>query len=102
MNCFKQIGLPARHSGQVFCGSDHFSQAFGVANKLAPSLAYRTYHNHAVTVNTFQKDRLREYCKYYKLAPAIACRTGRRADEEQTPPSSPTQKKKKAKTFVLA
>ena len=65
----KQIGLPARHSGQVFSGSDHFSQAGCVANKFASALAHRTYRNHAVTaktslvtVTTFQKGRLREYC----------------------------------------
>ena len=50
----KRIGLPARHSGQEFRGCDHFSQAGCVANKLAPTPEYRTYHNHTVIVNTFQ------------------------------------------------
>ena len=60
---FKQTGLPARHNGQVLSGSDHFPQAGCVANKLVPTLAYRTNHYHAVTVTTFEKGRLREYCK---------------------------------------
>ena len=56
VNCFEQIGIPTRHSGQVCSGSDHFSQI----DKLALTLAYGTYHSHAVTVNTFQKGRLHE------------------------------------------
>ena len=92
----KYIGVPTRHSGQVCSGSDHFSQV----DKLARTLAYRTYHSHAVTVNTFQKGRLHEYCKHYKLAPAIACRSGRRADEGQTPPPL-KNKKRKQKNLCL-
>ena len=60
VNCFEQIGVPTRHNGQVFSGSDHFSQVGCVANKLALTLAYGTDHSHAVTVNSFQKGRLHE------------------------------------------